>query len=79
MANLPGSWLAFRLGAPSYAEAVGDGGTPATEIGPDWLRFEPWDTPGKTGARERLRRWCRRALADATTHYTTESESTCGG
>jgi hypothetical protein len=58
--------LAFRVAAPSHAEAVADGGTPAPEIGSDWVRFEPWDARGQTGTRERLRRWCARAYADAT-------------
>ena len=58
--------LAFRLAAPALAEAIADGGTPAPEIGPDWVRFEPWDATAKPDARERLRRWCRHAFADAT-------------
>ncbi len=58
--------LAFRL-PRSVADAIADGGQEAHEIGRDWVRFEPWS--GKTNAaetQERLRRWCARAFAEAT-------------
>ena len=58
--------LAFRLGASSLAAGIGDGGTPETAIGDDWLSFAPYDERGQTGAQTRLRRWAAQARADAT-------------
>ena len=59
--------LAFRLSAPaSRAAALADGGTPAPEVGPDWVAFAPWGARGADGdVRARLERWCARAFADA--------------
>ena len=59
--------LAFRLGARSRREALGDGGVPAPKIGPDWMHFEPWSAkPDAATARTRLSKWCERAFVDTT-------------
>ncbi len=58
--------LAFRLPV-SVADALADGGEPASEIGTDWVQFDPWSAENRTTeARERLRRWCERAFLKAT-------------
>ena len=57
--------LAFRLAPSSYHSALEDAGTPAPDIGPDWLSFAAYDMNGHTGTLERLRRWSARAFADA--------------
>jgi len=53
------SGLAFRLPEHRVEEALCEGGIKAEEIGPGWIRFEPW-TPEETLAQshERLGRWC---------------------
>ena len=60
--------LAFRLAPVSRDAASSDGGVGASDIGPDWLSFEPWhpDIPGAV-QRARLERWCARAFAEAIT------------
>ena len=60
--------LAFRLAEPSRQDALADGGVPAPEVGPDWVRFAPWAGGGGADGAEhsrRLERWCARALDDA--------------
>lgn len=58
--------LAFRLTSASRTAALADGGVGASNVGPDWVSFDPWD-PALPGAvqRARLERWCARASADA--------------
>jgi hypothetical protein len=58
------SGLAFRLPPVSRAAALEDGGGAATEIGPEWVLFNPWD-PGVARERmdARLQRWCGEAFA----------------
>lgn len=57
--------LAFRLAAASHAAALADGGTPAPEIGPDWVSFAAFDSrKGNAEHRARLERWCAQAFAD---------------
>ena len=58
--------LAFRLAADAQADALADGGTPVPDIGAGWVSFPPWDGSTPPVARERVRRWCARALSDAT-------------
>jgi hypothetical protein len=50
------SGLAFRLPLAVLPEALADGGTDATDLGPGWVSFPPWGSSD-------LRRWCRLALA----------------
>ena len=57
--------LAFCVPPAAQAEALADDGAPATEIGPDWVSFVPYDEAGQAGARERLRRWCSVAYVAA--------------
>src|SRR3954454_21635337 len=57
--------LAFRLAPSSQPAARDDGGTPAPNIGPDWLSFAAYDLKGQAEALERLRRWSAQAFADA--------------
>lgn len=57
--------LAFRLGAPAYADAIADGGTEAPTIGPDWMRFDPWAVRPVDTTYPHLQRWAERAFADA--------------
>jgi len=53
------SSLGFRLSEERGGEAAADGGRAADEIGPGWVRFEPW-TGHETleTSRRRLARWC---------------------
>jgi hypothetical protein len=54
------SALAFRLPGARVTEACGQGGWPAEDIGPDWIRFEPWsDDETLRESRRRLALWCR--------------------
>ena len=56
------SGLAFRLPEESIPEALRDGGAIAVELGPTWVRFEPWtDRETLAQSRERLARWCAAA------------------
>lgn len=40
---------------------------PSTTIGPDWVRFPPFNGRGETGAWERLLRWAGQAFTEAQT------------
>ena len=58
--------LAFRLPEDRISEAVRAGGAIASEIGPGWIRFDPWtnrETLAQT--RERLAFWCSIAAGRA--------------
>ena len=55
------STLAFRLDGAARAEALEAGGREFREAGDGWTAVDPWRTPLET-----LKRWCRRAQADAT-------------
>jgi hypothetical protein len=57
--------LAFRLAPSVLTDAVADCGTLAPDIGPDWVSFDPWDPKAKAGDKDRLRRWCTQAFANA--------------
>ena len=58
--------LAFRLSPRAYATALTDDGSPADEIGHDWVKFDPWNPNVPTAARQaRLERWTAQAFADA--------------
>jgi hypothetical protein len=58
--------LAFRLSLSSYATALADDGSPADDIGRDWIKFDPWNPNIPTAARQaRLERWSAQAFADA--------------
>lgn len=57
--------LAFRIPSSVIAEAVADGGTLEPKIGPDWVRFPPFNGRGETGAWERLLRWGGQAFTEA--------------
>jgi hypothetical protein len=53
------STLALHLPELRVAEAVRDGGTVAPELGPTWVRFEPWANHEPLAeSRRRLTRWC---------------------
>jgi hypothetical protein len=53
------SGLAFRLPEDRVPEAIRDGGVVAAELGPAWVRFQPWtDRETLAGSRQRLARWC---------------------
>lgn len=57
--------LAYRLSRGAYGDALDDGGKAAPEIGPDWVRFDPWPLDVKRADTDaRLRRWAARAFAD---------------
>lgn len=58
--------LAFRLTPASRLAALADGGVGASDIGPDWLSFDPWnpDMPSAV-PRTRLEHWCERAFAES--------------
>jgi hypothetical protein len=55
--------LAFRVDAPGYEEAVATGGTPASEIGSDWVQIAPW-RPG-VGVNPEVFHLAERAFRDA--------------
>lgn len=58
--------LAFRLAPESRAAALADGGSPAPDIGPDWVSFPPWKVGVQSDEnRARLEGWCVQAFADA--------------
>lgn len=60
--------LAFRLPAALHAAALADGGALAPEIGPDWVRFDPWDLRRTNAQRDPwLRRWAEQAVEHAHT------------
>jgi hypothetical protein len=53
------SALAYRLPHHLHAEACEQRACAAAELGPDWLRFEPWSDAEKLQeSRHRLSRWC---------------------
>jgi hypothetical protein len=53
------SRLAFRLPEDRVSEAVRGGGVVDAELGPAWVRFEPWtDEETLAESRRRLARWC---------------------
>jgi hypothetical protein len=60
--------LAFRVPDAERTDALADGGVVAPEIGPAWVRFEPWDSHQRAETHARLERWCERALAAAIQH-----------
>jgi len=58
--------LAFRLSPSSYAAALADDGSPAEDIGRDWVKFDPWNPNVSTAElHARLERWSAQAFADA--------------
>jgi len=58
--------LAFRLSPSSYAAALADDGSPAEDIGCDWVKFDPWNPNVSTvELHARLERWSAQAFADA--------------
>jgi len=53
------SGLAFRLPEEQVQEAIREGGAVAGELGPEWVRFEPWSNHETLAqSRDRLARWC---------------------
>lgn len=57
--------LAFRLAPASREVALTAGATAASDIGPEWVSFDPWDVHVSAGdQRARLERWCAQAFAD---------------
>ena len=53
------SHLSFRLPEHRVPEAVRDGGAVDAELGPTWVRFEPWTNQETLSeSRQRLARWC---------------------
>ena len=53
------SALAYRLPDHLHAEACEQRAWTAEELGPDWLRFEPWsEAETLQESRHRLGRWC---------------------
>lgn len=53
------SGLAYRVPEERVQEAIRDGGAVAVELGPAWVRFEPWSNHETLAqSRERLARWC---------------------
>ena len=53
------SGVAFRVPEDRVAEALGDGGVIAVELGSRWVRFEPWtDHETLAQSRHRLAHWC---------------------
>jgi hypothetical protein len=71
------SGLAFRLPEERVEEAIRDGGAVAVELGPTWVRFEPWSNRETLAqSRERLARWCAVAVdADAVNRLKQPSDS----
>jgi hypothetical protein len=58
--------LAFRLSQSSRDIALADDGTPADDIGRDWVKFDPWNPKVPRAELEtRLERWSARAFTDA--------------
>jgi len=57
--------LAFRLATRTIAEALADGGTPAPEIGSDWVSFPPWSPKDPAAGNARLARWSAAAFQNA--------------
>jgi len=57
--------LAFRLDAAAVEAAVANGGSPAADIGANWVAFPPFNSKGESGAWERLERWSGEAYAHA--------------
>ena len=58
--------LAFRLSPSSYTAALADDGSPAPDIGRDWVKFDPWNPSVSTAVLQtRLERWSAQAFADA--------------
>ena len=57
--------LAFRLSPNSYAAAIAGDGSPADDIGPDWVKFDPWNlNVSRPQMHARLERWSAQAFAD---------------
>jgi len=53
------SRLAYRVPGERIAQALGDGGSRAPELGPRWVMLEPWsDNEPLHQSRRRLARWC---------------------
>jgi len=53
------SHLTFRLPEQRVPEAIREGGVVDPELGPAWVRFEPWtDQETLVQSRQRLARWC---------------------
>lgn len=59
--------LAFRLDGSDHAEALDDVGDHSNDIGPDWVRLDPWCPRPFKGVNPRLLMWAKRASADAKT------------
>jgi hypothetical protein len=57
--------LAFRIGGGARAEALADGAAPAPEIGPDWIRLDPWDSERRNDGGARIRRLAGAAFDQA--------------
>jgi hypothetical protein len=53
-----------RLRPASVDEAVADGAVRATDIGPNWVTFDPWDVSDKS-RKQRIRHWTERAISEA--------------
>ena len=59
------SALAFRLPGHMHAEACEQGGWIAAEVGPAWIRINPWsDAETLDESRRRLAHWCRVAAGE---------------
>lgn len=55
----------IRVGAGRLLEAaVADGAVRSSDIGPDWVTFDPWDVNDKT-RRQKLRTWTECALTES--------------
>lgn len=59
--------LAIKLSGADYLEAMDDDGDHFNNIGPDWVRLDPWCPPPFKGVNPRLLVWAERALAGAET------------
>jgi hypothetical protein len=59
------SALAFRLPGQRIPDATRDCGTVEAELGPTWVRFEPWkDHEPLSESRGRLAHWCAVAAGE---------------
>lgn len=60
------SGLVYRVPDDCIFEARRGGGRPAEELGPGWIRFEPWsDAETLEESRRRLAHWCSIAAGAA--------------
>ncbi len=56
--------LSLRLPDALHADTTADGGVPETLIGPEWIRFNPFEY-GRLRWQERLSRWFAEAFSHA--------------